>query len=318
MDKSDLIYPEYFTFQWGTNTGKGDLTVDPEYMSQAQAALPLVKGFRFITNDRVESYINMWHYDKKEIADAATIWPAEPWEITAATERLVTSGKLAYSNGEATARNVDWLSLLIPLHAEMIKDELQKMKDEGYVPAALKGIVTVANATKRYVASINWITNHKNAVIGNGPFYLDSYNPAGKIITIKAFRDPSYPFPVGYWSSFANPNLATLQSINSPLFISNAQPTVVVNLTVDVGGKPSNESVVNYFISNKDGRLVVQGVAKASSDKMGNYSIMLDQNDTSKLSLGPNTLKIFANSREAFKPDVYSTVLIKSNSPFKQ
>jgi peptide/nickel transport system substrate-binding protein len=316
MDKSDLLYSYYFPFQWGTNTGKGDLTVDPEYMSQEQVALPLIKGLRFIANDLVESYINMWHYDKREIADAATIWPAEPWEITAATERLVTSGKLAYSNGEATARNVDWLSLLIPLHAEMIKDELLKMKDEGYVPPALKGIVSVANATKRYVASVNWITNHKNAVIGNGPFYLDSYNPVGKIITIKAFRDPSYPFPVGYWSSFANPKLATLQSVNAPLFISNAQPTVVVNMTVYVGGKPSNESVVNYFISNKDDRLVVDGVAKASSDKKGDYSIILHQNDTSKLSLGPNTLKIFANSREAFKPDVYSTVLIKSFSPF--
>ena len=259
----------------------------------------------------------MWHYDKREIADGATIWPAEPWEITAATERLVTSGKLAYSNGEATARNIDWLSLLIPVHAEMIKEELQKMKDEGYVPAALKGIVSVANATKRYDASINWITNHKNAVIGNGPFYLDSYNPAGKIITIKAFKDPSYPFPVGYWSSFESPKLATLQSVNAPQFISDGQPTIVVNLAVNVGGKPSNESIVNYFISNKDDRVVVQGVAKPSSNKIGDYSIILHQNDTSKLSVGPNTLKVFTNSMKAFKPDVYSTVLIKTFSRFK-
>jgi peptide/nickel transport system substrate-binding protein len=319
MDKSDLLYAQYFLFQWGTNTGRGDLTVDPEFMSQARAALPLIKGLRFISNDQVESYINMWHYDKREIADAATIWPAEPWEITAATERLVTSGKLAYSNGEATARNVDWLSLLIPVHAEMIKEELQKMKDEAYVPAALKGIVSVANATKRYDATINWITNHKNAVIGNGPFYLDSYNPAGEIITIKAFRDPSYPFPVGYWSSFENPKVATLQSVNVPEFISIGQPTVVVRLAVDVGGKPSNDAVVNYFISNKDDRVVVQGLAKASSnsDRSGDYSIILHENDTSKLSVGPNTLKIFGNSKEAFKPDVYSAVLIKSFSRFK-
>ena len=319
MDKSDLLYAQYFLFQWGTNTGKGDLTVDPEFRSQAQAALPLVKGLRFIANDQVESYINMWHYDKREIADAATIWPAEPWEITAATERLVTSGKLAYSNGEATARNVDWLSLLIPVHAEMIKEELQKMKDEGYVPAPLKGIESVANATKRYDASINWITNHKNAVIGNGPFYLDNYNPAGEIITIKAFRDPSYPFPEGHWSSFENPKLATLQSVNAPRFISIGQPSVVVNLAVDVGGKPSNDAIVNFFISNKDDRVVVQGVAKASStsNKLGDYRIILHENDTSKLSVGPNTLKIFANSREAFKPDIYSTVLIESFSRFK-
>ena len=201
----------------------------------------------------------------------------------------------------------------------MIKEELQKMKDEGYVPAPLKGIESVANATKRYDASINWITNHKNAVIGNGPFYLDNYNPAGEIITIKAFRDPSYPFPEGHWSSFENPKLATLQSVNAPRFISIGQPSVVVNLAVDVGGKPSNDAIVNFFISNKDDRVVVQGVAKASStsNKLGDYRIILHENDTSKLSVGPNTLKIFANSREAFKPDIYSTVLIESFSRFK-
>jgi len=319
MDKSDLLYTQYFLFQWGTNTGKGDLTNDPEFTSQAQAALPLVKGLRFIANDEVESYINMWHYDKKEIADSATIWPAEPWEITAATERLVTSGKLAYSTGEATARNVDWLSLLSPVHAEMIREELQKMKDEGYVPAALKGIITVGNASNRYDASINWIANHKNAVIGNGPFYLDSYNPAGGIIIIKAFRDPSYPFPQGYWSSFENPKLATLQSINAPQFISIGQQPVIVNLTVNVGGRPSNDAVVNYFISNKDDRVVVQGAAKpaAAANKLGTYNIVLRENDTSKLSVGPNTLKILTNSREAFKPDIYSTVLLENFSRFK-
>jgi peptide/nickel transport system substrate-binding protein len=319
MDKSDLLYTQYFLFQWGTDTGKGDPTTDPEFTSQAKAALPLVKGLRFIANDKVESYINMWHYDKKEIADAATIWPAEPWEITAATERLVTSGKLAYSRGEATARNVDWLSLLIPGHAEMIKEELQKMKDEGYVPPALKGIVSLGNATKRYDASINWITTHRNAVIGNGPFYLDSYNPEGGIIVIKAFRDQSYPFPEGYWSSFENPKLATLQSVNAPQFISIGQQPVVVSLAVNVGGKPSNDALVNYFISNKDNRVVLQGVAHSASvgEILGTYNIILRENDTSKLSVGPNTLKILANSREAYKPDIYTTVVIENFTRFK-
>ncbi|MFZ0514683.1 MAG: hypothetical protein WAM14_23975, partial [Candidatus Nitrosopolaris sp.] len=90
-------------------------------------------------------------------------------------------------------------------------------------------------------------------------------------------------------------------------------------LTVNVGGKPSNDAIVNFFISNKDDRVVVQGVAKASSagNKLGAYSIILRENDTSKLSVGPNTLKIFANSREASKPDIYSTVLIESFSRFK-
>ncbi|MDQ6667471.1 MAG: ABC transporter substrate-binding protein [Thermoproteota archaeon] len=312
IDKSDFLYTQYFLFQWGTNTGKGDLTVDPEFRSQAQVAIPLIKGIRFVGNDKVESYIDQWHYDNKEIADAAAIWPSEPWEITAATERLVTSGKLAYSRGEATANNVDWLSLLIPTHAQMIKTELQKMKEEGYVPAALKGNVTVADAIKRYDASMKWITDHNNAVIGNGAFYLDSYNPAGGIIIIKAFRDPSYPFPQGSWSSFESPKLANIQSVNAPPFLFVGQPSII-HVAVNIGGAPSNNALVNYFISNKDDKVVLQGVAQPvanGNNNVGTYNIILRQNDTSKFSVGPNTFKIFANSKEAFRPDIHVSTLL--------
>ncbi len=308
MDKSDLLYTQYFLLQWGTNTGKGDLTVDPEFRSQAQAAIPLVKGLRFVGHNEVESYIDLWHYDKKEIADSGTIWPAEPWEITAATERLVTEGKLAYSRGQATANNVDWLSLIIPTHAQMIKEELQKMKAEGYVPPPLRGNVSVANATKRYDASIKWITLHDNAVIGNGPFYLDSYNPAGGVITIKAFRDLSYPFPQAYWASFETPKLASIQRINSPSFVTLGQPAAV-NMSVDVGTAPSNNADVNYFISNKNDKVILQGTAEASRP-IGTYVIPLQGNKTSLFSAGPNTFKIFANSKQAFKPDIYTGTLI--------
>jgi peptide/nickel transport system substrate-binding protein len=320
MDKSDFLYTQYFLFQWGTNTGKGDLMYDPEFGSQAQVAIPLIKGLRFLGNDRLESYIDEWHYDKKEIADAAAIWPAEPWEITAATERLVTAGKLAYSKGQAAAGNIDWLSLLIPAHAQLIETELQKMKQEGYIPAPLKGNVSLAEAIKRYDASINWIATHNNAVIGNGPFYLDSYNPAGGIITIKAFRDQSYPFPQGYWSSFENPRLATIQSVGVPPILFLGKP-FLIHVGVKVGGMPSNDALVNYFVSNRDGKVVVQGLAQPTANissninpknnnSLGTYDITLKQNDTSKLSIGPNTLKVFANGKEAFRPDILTSTLL--------
>ena len=69
-----------------------------------QVALPLIKGIKFDSNNTFESYIDQWHYDKKEIADSAAIWPSEPWEITAATERLVMSGKFAPRRSRRHAR----------------------------------------------------------------------------------------------------------------------------------------------------------------------------------------------------------------------
>jgi peptide/nickel transport system substrate-binding protein len=314
MDKSDLLYSQYFLFEWGTNSGQNDRTVDPQYLSSASVGIPYEKGIKFLANDEIEYFSDFWHYDKNQIAGfAASSWPAQPWEITAATERLVTGGKLAYSKGEATAKNIDWLSLIIPQHANLIKTELQKMKDESFVPPALKGIVTVDEAKKRYDASIKWITNHNHAVISNGPFYLDSYNPSGRIITIKAFRDQSYPFEQGHWSYFENPKLAEIGKVDAPQFIKRGQPTKI-QISIKVNGQPTNDALVNYFVSDRDGQLVVHGQVpptnNTGNNPSGTYEINIQGNETSKLSVGPNTLKIFATSKEAYRPAVATNILL--------
>lgn len=307
MDRADLMYAYYFTFEWGSNLGDSDLTVDPEFTSVAAPNLPLIKGIKFAKDGSIESYVDFWHYDDKEIADFAAVWAAEPWEITAATERLVTAGKVAYSLGEAKSHSVDWLDMVVPEHAQMIKQELQKMESENYVPAALKGIVTAADARERYDASIKWIDGHKNAVISNGPFYLDSYNIAGKTMTVKAFRDSSYPFAAGYFSSFENPKLAKIVKVDIPRMAKVGKP-IKATVTVTVDGKPSSDAQVNYFISSKYGSVVVKGTAKAG--KAGTFTIDIPATDTARLSAGPAQFKVFASGTEALKPDIASVTVI--------
>jgi len=320
MDKNDLLYSSYFGHQWGTNTGPSDKTKDSEYTSQASQAIKYDKGIRFLSDRKVESYIDFWHFDKKEIAGAGTVWAAEPWEITAASERLVEDGKFAFSKTDSTSKGVDWLSLIVPPHANAIKDELRKMKAEGYVPPALRETVSVDQARKRYDASISWITQHNNAIIGNGPFYLDNYNSAGGVITIKAFRDNSYPFGVGYWNKYEHPKLASIENVNDlPRFVRIGKPTNMM-IKVNVDGKPSNNSTINYYLSNSDGNVVIAGLAKPVTNAVGSFSINLDGKDTAKLSPGPNTLKIFANSFEAYKPDIITKLIIalRTMGPAKQ
>ena len=312
MDKNDLLYAYYFGHEWGTNTGPNDKTVDSEYSSQAAEAIKYDKGVRFLSNNRVESYIDFWHFDKKEIGAAAAVWAGEPWEITAAAERLVTGGKFAFSKTDSTSKGVDWLSLIVPSHANAIKQELQKMIAEDYVPSALRGIVGIDEAKKRYDASINWITQHNNAIIGNGPFYVDSYNPSGGVIALKAFRDQSYPFSLGHWSSYEHPKLASIENINNiPRFIRMAQPFNMA-LLVSVDGKPSNNATINYYFSNSTGNVVLSGVAKPMNGTaaIGRFAINLTDNDTLKLSLGPNTLKVFAASLDAYKPAIVTKTMV--------
>jgi peptide/nickel transport system substrate-binding protein len=313
MTVADLVYSQYFPFEWGKDTGDpSDKTKDPEYMSQVKPALPLIKGTRFIDNQTVESYIDQWNFDKKELADRASVWAGEPWEITAAAERLVSSGKVAYSKSEASSKNVPWLSLILPSHAAMIRNELVAMKNEGFVPPPLKNLITPVEANKRYDASIRWIDTHKHAVIGNGPFYLDSYNPAGRVITIKAFRDASYPFEQGHWSIYEKPKIASISKVSVPKTVLAGQNPLKMDVVVYIDGKPAQNATVYYFISNKDGRTVISGNT-TNSDQNGTYSVNIPKNETAALSTGPSLLKIFALSNTAYRPDIHSTTLIAVN-----
>jgi peptide/nickel transport system substrate-binding protein len=313
ISKADLVYPQYFVFEWGKETGDpADKTRDPEFMSGVAPGLPLIKGVRFTGDRTVESYIDQWHFDDKELAATASVWAGEPWEITAASERLVSSGKAAFSRGEASSRNVPWLSLIVPSHASMIKDELVKMKAEGFVPAPLRDLVTPEDAIERYDASVNWIDSHGHAVIGNGPFYLDSYNPQGRVITLNAFRDESYPFEQGHWSLYERPKIASIDRIVAPRTVMAGQSPISVNVTLSTDTQPTNNASIFYFISDKDGRTVISGNS-TGSDENGVYTINIPANETAALSTGPSILKVFAVSDDAYRPDIQTSTLISVN-----
>jgi peptide/nickel transport system substrate-binding protein len=313
MSSADLLYPQYFVFEWGMDTGDpADLTKDPEYMSGVQPGLPLIKGIRFLDNGTVESYVDQWHFDEKELAGTAGVWAGEPWEITAASERLITSGKAAFSRGEATSRNVPWLSLIIPSHATMIRNELSSMKAEGFVPAPLRDFVTPEEAGERYDASIKWIDTHRHAVIGNGPFYLDSYNPEGRVITLKAFRDSSYPFEKGHWSKYETPKIASIDRVDVPRNIIAGQNPLRAEVTVSIEGEPAKNASVFYFVSDKDGRTVISGNSSIP-DENGKYSIEIPANKTALLPTGPSVMKFFAVSDSAYRPDIQTTTIIAVN-----
>jgi peptide/nickel transport system substrate-binding protein len=83
-----------------------------------------------------------------------------------------------------------------------------------------------------------------------------------------------------------------------------------MTVNVQVDGKPSNDALVDYFISNKDGKVVVRGEAKPAADSAGTFKVDLTQDDTSKLTTGPNQLKIFANSKYAFRPDISTSTVL--------
>lgn len=327
MDRYDLLYSYYFPFEWSTDTKNNDKTFDAEYSSLIFPTLSLIKGIKFYENSTFDTYVDLWHYDKKLVPSYGTLWPSEPWEITAATERLVADNKLSYSKSDANIKHIDQLSLNLPVQSELVKQELIKMSNEKYLPNPLKGLVSLEYALERYKSSIDWINIHHNAVIGNGPYYLETFNPTGGVVTLNAFRDNTYPFKTGVYSDFENPPELRIDRINIPKFLKIGDPydfDLQLSINNLSNGSNSFSGIIDHFISDRNNKIVVEGstVINNSSnnqsdskgqlqlDESGVVAISLNASQTQELKPGPAKIKLIITSTESPKPLIQENTLI--------
>ncbi len=297
MDMNDVLYGIYFLYQWGWDQASQTDTFDSEYSPKANQAAKILIGVRIIDNDTIEVYQNYWHFDDREIADSAQVWPDMPWELMYAMEKSVTDGKLAFSRSDAISKNVDWLSLIVPKDAKIVESNLQEFEKDNIVPKALIGLANSSYCDLRYNSSISWIDKHDNAMISNGPFYLDSYLPEARTIYLKSFDDPTYPFGAGYWKEFEQIQLPKIEKVNVPTVVTIGQD-------LDIPVLVTPDSDVYYYFINAQGNLVYSGMQNSSN---GNFSIVVPATKTMNFTVGANDLQIFTISDSAYRPDTFST-----------
>lgn len=298
MDMNDILYSIYFLYEWGSEPQEGDKTFDSEYSPKAYQSAQTLVAVRVIDRDTIEVYQNFWHFDDSEIADSAGVWTSMPWEIMSAMEKSVTDGKAAFSRSSALGKNTQWLSLLVPNDANMIKSNLEEFKQTNFVPAAL--VPFESDSTyydSRYDSTVSWVEQKNHAIISNGPFYLEAYSPEARTITTRAFDDPTYPFEVGHWKEFVDVKLAKINNVEMPDVVS-----VGNELTIPVS--VNDESTIYYYFTNADNKVVASGIKKSENNKI---DIILSQEQTALFSMGANDLKIFAVSDSALRPDIFRT-----------
>jgi len=221
-----------------------------------------------------------------------------PWEIMFAMEKSVTDGKAAFSRSNAIGNDVEWLSLLVPDDANMIKSNLEEFKQANFVPPALATFESDPSYyDSRYDSTISWIAQKNHAIISNGPFYLENYSPEARIITIHAFDDPTYPFGAGHWKDFANVKLSKINHVEIPDVVSIGKEITIPVFVND-------ESTIYYYFINADNKVVASGTKKSENDKI---DITLSNDKTALFSVGANDLKIFSVSDSALRPDIFRT-----------
>ena len=308
MDINDILHSLYFAIEWGTQTDGNDITFDTEFTPRKAQEIQSIVGINPVDNDTVEIYLNYWHFDKGEIAERAELWSSMPWEILSAMERAVIDGKASFSRSGAANKNISWLSLIIPNDAEIIKEYLQNFRDTRYVPTSLQEKNQDSGYFQdRYSASIEWIEKNRHAVISNGPFYLESYSPESRTITVKAFDDESYPFKAGKWSEFEKIRLPTIKNINIENIIQKGE-------NIKIAIETENTDSVLYFLTDSNGQVI-------SSENLNieqkDSIIEIQSEKLEKLNIGGNNIKVFAISNSVLKPDFYESSFIVTENKYK-
>jgi peptide/nickel transport system substrate-binding protein len=291
--------------EWGTQADENDKTFDTEFTPRASQSIETIIAINQIDDDTIEVYVNYWHFDENEIAEWASLWSPVPWEITAAMEKAVTDGKVSFSRSGATNKSINWLSLIVPNDAEIIKKYLQEYKDTKFIPNALsENQKQYQYFENRYNSSIKWIENNNHAVISNGPFYLETYSPESRTITVKAFEDNSYPHQVGKWSEFENIKFPVIKKIYMDKIIQQGKNSEIVVETEDANS-------ILYFIIDSKGEIQTTKELKINNNTS---NIKITSKESEKLQVGANSIKIFAISNLVLKPDYYESSFLISET----
>jgi peptide/nickel transport system substrate-binding protein len=199
-----VLYSIYSTFDQVYNPDKSKI----EFVTAAvqKPLLDTFRGIRVLDENRLEIYLDFWHFEEAYIASYASLTSLPlPWEIMAAMDELVFEKRMAAYSQSASARfNVPWFSMIMSSDAALAARVLREFQDKEFFP---ENVFTVGgeswnspdDAMLRYKAGIDWYDEYQHLVISQGPFYIVRYDPPAQYAELLAFRDQGYSFKPGDW-----------------------------------------------------------------------------------------------------------------------
>ncbi|MEN8613682.1 ABC transporter substrate-binding protein [Dehalogenimonas sp. THU2] len=291
IEMADLVYAIYQSFDMVYNKNKS--AIEFAAATTSKPVLDTFKGFRIIDANKIEVYVDYWHFVPDYIASYAV--PASlsmPWEMLAAMDNLVFEKRQgAYSDTAAARFNVDWLSLVNNNHAIKVKNVLTGFINSSYVPNLIfdtpQTRVSFASAQARYQADIAFFNSYGNLAISNGPFKLVRFESGAQYAELEAFRDPGYPFKPGD-KFLGTANLVDIKEVSS----GKLEPGKTADISVELTG--DGKLAVDYcLVDPSSNRVLKSGQAQGSGTK---FSVNLSASDTQNLSKGIYHLYLLAYS----------------------
>jgi peptide/nickel transport system substrate-binding protein len=265
---ADAVYSIAQTFDRAYDPEKA--RIETALAAVSRPVLETFKGFRLTDDDRLEVYVDYWHFDEDYIgAYASPVDFDMPWELKAAMDDLVfAQRRAAYSDTAASRFSVPWISLVLRRDAGLVDRTLREMERDSVVPAGVfelgdRVLVTPEEAEARYAAAQDWYDEHDHLVISNGPFVLESFDPPAQFAELTAFRDPSYPFRAGDLDRGEPPALTIDEVVAEP--IVTGEDAVV---TASVTG-PGELGLRYLLVDPASGEVVSSGDAAPAEGRGG-------------------------------------------------
>ena len=262
--------------------------------------LETLKGYRLLDDDRLEAYVDYWHFDENEIASyASPISFDMPWEVKAAMDDLVfgqgSQPRAAYSSTTAARFQVPWISLVLRRDAGLVDRALRQLGRDESVPAGMQfgdqTLVTPAEAEARFDAAQDWYDDKDHLVISQGPFYLERFDQPANFAELLAFRDPTYPYSAGDFFRGSAEDLA-IADVTSELVVPGEDAVV----TASVSG-PGTVGLTYLLLDPAVGDVVSTGPAEAGA-AAGEFSVTIPAEVTGSLFPGFYELYLAAESDE--------------------
>ena len=287
---ADVVYSIYQSFDIAYDTKKSK--VERALAVTARPYLDTFKGFRLLDENRLEVYVDFWHFEDNYIASYAS--PASvsmPWEVLAAMDDLVFGQRrAAYSDTAAGRFNVPWISLVMDRDSRLVRTTLLNFLKNDTVPQKVfdvdgKSLTTLSEAEDRYQAVLDWFKETGLMVISNGPFMLTRYDPPAQFAELTANRHPNYPFSAGDWN-FGSAELVQMSETPG----QGLKLGVENELSIRLEGPGSLGLQYTLFDPAKN-KVLAQGLAKSGGSGSGVFNIKLDQ--TVGTALQPGLYQLF-------------------------
>jgi peptide/nickel transport system substrate-binding protein len=277
----DAIYPIAQSFDLAYDPDKAK--IETALAVTARPYLETFKGFRLTDDDKLEVYVDYWHFDDNQIAAYANPTGfGMPWVVLAAMDDLVfDQRRAAYSDTAAARYSVPWLSLVQSRDAGMVDRTMRQMQGRGQMPKGVfdfggKTLVTQDEADAGFKAAHDWLDKYGHLVISQGPYFMSKFDPPAQFAQLDAFRDPSYPFTASDFTLGAAPQLS---------IVAPESPTIGIGqpAAIDVTVQGDGTLALDYLlIDPSNGTVMAKGSADPGTTP-GTFTVNIGADITGQL-----------------------------------